>query len=154
MVDLLEPMDFEVKTLAGDTRKYVLSKFPCIAGREIVAKYPLSALPKVGEYAVNEQTMYKLMAYVGVTQLNGAVLRLSTPDLINNHVPDWETLARIEVEMLKYNTSFFGRGEVSSFLANLTQKYLVSISPTLKGLSVQLSQTIKQHLENSKKPTH
>jgi hypothetical protein len=153
MADMIDPIEYEVKAMAGDMRKYVISKFPAIAGREIVSNYPLSALPKIGDYKSNEVTMLKLMSYVGVNMPNGTVLRLGTIELINNHVPDWETLAKVEVEMLRYNTSFFGRGEVSSFLVNLTQKYLISISPTLKALSVSLSQTIKQHYENSKKPT-
>jgi hypothetical protein len=153
MPDLLEPLEFEVATMAGDMRKYIISKFPAISGREIVSNYPLTALPKIGDYKSNEQTMLKLMSFVGVMMPNGVPLRLSTIELINNHVPDWETLARIEVAMLQYNTSFFGKGEVSSFFVSLTQKYLVSISPMLKGLLLSLSQTIKQASENSKKTT-
>jgi len=153
MPDLLEPLEFETKTLAGGTKTYVLSKFPCIPGREIISKYPLSALPRVGDYAVNEQTMLKLMSYVAVPTANGSMLRLSTAELVNNHVPDWETLARIEVEMLKYNTSFFGRVEILGVLETLTKRYLVSISPMLKGLLLQLSQVIKQASNNSKQNT-
>lgn len=147
-MELLDQEDFTVTTLKGIEKSYVLSCFPAIAGREIIAKYPLSAIPKVGDYTVNQEIMIKLMSYVGVKMPNGTILRLSTIELINNHVPDWETLARIEVAMLRKNTSFFGRGEISSFLTTFTRKYLQSISPMLKDLAVQLSDQIKQRLKS------
>jgi hypothetical protein len=143
MPELLYPKEIQVKTLDGDERTYTISRFPSIAGREIIAKYPLSATPKLGDYAVNEETMLKLMSYVAVTT-NGVLLRLTTKALVDNHVPDWETLARIEVAMLGYNTSFFRQGEVSTFLKGMIQKYLVSASPMLKTLLARLSEAAKQ----------
>jgi hypothetical protein len=144
MPDLLYPKEIEVKCLDGTERTYTISRFPAIAGREIVAKYPLSAAPKLGDYATNEETMLKLMNYVAVMPTSGPLLRLSTKALVDNHVPDWEALARIEVEMLRYNTSFFRQGEVSTFLKATLQKFLVSASPTLKTLLGQLSEAAKQ----------
>jgi hypothetical protein len=139
MPDLLYPKEVQIKCLDGTERTYTISRFPAIAGREIIAKYPLSAAPKLGDYAVNEETMLKLMSHVAVMPTSGAMLRLTTKALVDNHVPDWEALARIEVEMLRYNTSFFQRGEVSTFLKATLQKFLVSASPTLKTLLEQLS---------------
>ena len=75
-------------------------------GREIVAKYPVSALPKLGDYAVNEEVMLKLMSFVAV-QVGESQQRLSSRAMINNHVPDFETLAKIEMKMMEYNCSFF-----------------------------------------------
>jgi hypothetical protein len=151
MAALLEPRDFEVTSLAGVPKKYVISKFPAIAGREIVAKYPLSAMPKLGDYQVNEETMFKLMSYVAVDIGNNNVVRLSTRELIDNHVPDWETLMKIELEMMKYNTSFFGKGETSTFLKATIQKHLLSVSPILTDSLQQLLAAIKQRSENSAK---
>jgi len=104
---LLEPKDVEITTLKGEQRTYVISKFPAIAGREIVAKYPLTAIPKLADYSGNEAVMFQLMAYVAVKLPSGVDQPLSTKALIDNHVPDWETLVKIEIEMMKYNTSFF-----------------------------------------------
>ena len=147
---LLDPQEIIVKTLRGDERKYVISRFPAIPGREIVAGYPLTSVPKVGDYAANEAIMLKLMCFVGVPMPNGDVLELKTRALVDNHVPDYETLVRIEIEMMKYNTSFFGNGEISTFFANTVRTMLVKISPMLTHLSGQLSEAIKQRSANLK----
>lgn len=144
---LLEPKEFEVATLKGDMRTYVLSKFPAIAGREIVAGYPLTAVPKLAEYKQNEEIMRKLMSYVAV-DVGGNMLQLTTEALINNHVPDYETLVKIEFEMMRYNTSFFGKGEISTFFGGIAKKVLASISPTLTHFAAQLLVQAKQHSKN------
>lgn len=140
---MLEPKTIEIETQAGDTRSFVLSKFPAIQGREIVAKYPLSAMPKLGDYEVNEATMLKLMSFVGVPRDDGSTLRLTTRALVDNHVPDWETLARLEIAMMEYNVSFFGNGKGSTFLEAITQKAQAFLSRTLTDLSGQLSPKAK-----------
>ena len=50
-----------------DDKEFMLSKFPAVAGSEIIAKYPLSGLPKLGDYKVNEETMLKINVIVAVT---------------------------------------------------------------------------------------
>lgn len=122
-----------------DGRSYILSKFPAVAGREIIAKYPLSGLPKVGEYKVNEETMLKLMAYVQVELETGAKLSLNSAALVNNHVPTWETLAKLEFAMLEYNCSFFQDGRISSLFEDFAQKLPQWISKMLTALSAQSS---------------
>ena len=141
---LLQPKEVPIETQTGEKRVYVLSKFPAIQGREIVAKYPLSAMPKLGDYAVNEETMLKLMAFVAVPRESGEPLQLTTRGLIDNHVPDWETLARIEIAMMDYNVSFFGNGKGSTFLEAITAKAQAFLSQTLMGLLAQSSEKGKQ----------
>jgi hypothetical protein len=148
--DFLEPKEIEVTTLKGDVRKYVISMFPATEGREIIAGYPISAMPKIGDYKANEEMMLKLMSYVGIPHLS---LPLSTKVLVDNHVPDWETLARIEYAMIDYNTSFFRDGVISNGLRTLAQKFLVSISPTLKVSLAQLLEQAKQLSTNLKQNT-
>ena len=99
---LLDPKEIEI-----DGKTFVISKFPAVAGREIVANYSLSALPKVGDYEVNAQMMHKLMSYVGVPNASEQPLQLCTTALIDNHVGGWETLAKVEMAMMEYNCSFF-----------------------------------------------
>lgn len=141
---MIEPKEVTIETQGGESRTYVLSKFPAIQGREIIAKYPLSAMPKLGDYAVNEETMLKLMAFVAVPQDGRDPLKLTTRALVDNHVPDWETLARIEFSMMEYNVSFFGNGKGSTFLEAITQKAQQFLSKTLTDLSAQYSQKAKQ----------
>lgn len=138
MIGLLEP-----KNMTIDNREFILSKFPAVAGREIIAKYPISGLPKVGDYKVNEETMLKLMSYVAV-KIGDMTLRLNTTALIDNHTGGWETLAKIEIAMMEYNCSFFQNGRVSTFLKESAQNVPVWISKILMALSGQLSRTEKQ----------
>lgn len=140
-MNLLEP-----KFVTIDGKEFILSKFPAVAGREIIAKYPLSAIPKVGDYKVNEETMLKLMRYVAVPGNDPQhPLTLSTIALIDNHVGNWETLAKIEIEMLEFNCSFFRNGRISTFLEDTARKVPTWITRILTDLSRQLSQQEKPH---------
>jgi len=51
------------------------------------------------------------MAFVAVPRTEGGPLPLSTRALVDNHVPDWETLARIEMAMMEYNEVFSATGK-------------------------------------------
>jgi len=138
---LLQTQEKEIETGDGTTRVYIISKFPAVQGREIVTQYPLTGLPKIGEYKTNEALMLKLMAYVGVPQDNGNVLELKTEALVNNHVPDFETLMRLEMAMMEYNCSFFRDGRLSASFGAIAEKALKSIMSTLMGSLRQSSQS-------------
>lgn len=133
MYDPIDPLE---KDIGGKT--YTLSKFPAIAGREIVALYPVSAIPRVGEYKVNEETMLKLMSHVYV-RVGEQLLPLSNRTLVDNHVKDWEVLAQIELAMMEYNVSFFRDGRISTFLKDIVQKLPQLISKILTDLPAQSS---------------
>lgn len=140
MTGLIEP-----KEMLIDGKTFIFSKFPAIAGREIIANYPLSGMPKLGDYKVNEETMVKLMNYVAVYLDGGSSqLRLSNRALIDNHVSSWETLAKIEVGMLEYNCSFLQNGRVSTLLNDIAQKIPTWISKISTAFLAQLSQMGKQ----------
>lgn len=140
---LLSPIEKTIKTQLGEQRTYILSKFPAVAGREIIAKYPLAAMPKLGDYNVSEETMLKLMAYVGVPREGAEPLLLTTRALVDNHVPDWETLARIELTMMEINCSFFGDGRALSLFQDIAHKGLGWISETLTPLLARSSKAEK-----------
>ncbi|HGO5420124.1 hypothetical protein [Klebsiella oxytoca] len=135
---MLEPLNQEFTCGDGTKKTFILSKFPAIAGREIVTQYPITGAPKIGEYKTNEALMLKLMAYVAIETPNGPVM-LVTPELVNNHVPDFETLLKIEWAMMEYNCSFFRNGSALRSLDSLKTRFLSSISKTLTELLAQLS---------------
>lgn len=141
---LLQAEEWECPLRDGGTKVFILSKFPAVAGREIIAGYPLTAIPKIAEYESNEKMMFKLMAYVAVPIEGKEPLRLTTRALIDNHCPDWECLARIEFEMIKRNSSFFANGRASTFLQGIALQARTLISKTLTDLSGQLSKANKQ----------
>jgi hypothetical protein len=140
---MLEPKPITIKNPDGTESSFTLSKFPAVAGREIVVKYPLSAVPgKLGDYAVNEETMLKLMAFVAVETANGQI-QLTTRALIDNHVKSWETLGKLEIAMMEYNCSFFANGRVSTFFDGIAQKLPTLIQKILTDSFRQLSEKNK-----------
>lgn len=141
---LIEPKEVSIPDQKGVEKTFILSKFPAVQGREIIAKYPLSAMPKLGDYAVNEETMLKLMAFVAVPREGKEPLCLTTRGLVDNHCGDWEQLARVELAMMEYNVSFFGNGKGSTFLEAITKKAQAFLSQTLMDLSGQSSRKGKQ----------
>ena len=144
---LLKPKEFEIDTTDG-RKTYVLSRFPATVGREIIIKYPTANAPKLGDYKVSDETMLKVMSHVGVTRDNDVVLPLSTRALVDNHVPDAETLLKLEVAMFQYNYSFFGNGKAFNFLEEFMAKLPLLISKTLTILSEQSSDQTKQPSKN------
>lgn len=135
---MIQPKEIEVGGKA-----YRISKFPATVGREIVAKYPVSNMPKLGDYKVSEEVMLKLMSYVEVV-LPERSIRLITQELVNNHVPDWEALAQLEWEMLQYNCSFLTGGKSLSFLEKLAHLAERKISEILTASLGKSSVRAKQ----------
>lgn len=144
----------EPKEVVVDGKVYVISKFPAVAGRKIMTQYPISAIPKVGEYGTNEEMMYLIMTYVAVKNVaNNTELQLVNRDLIDNHVPNWETLMKLEYLMMEYNCSFLANGKVSTFLESIAEKLPTWITKISTPLSEALSPAEKPRSKNSKKAT-
>lgn len=137
--DLIKPKEFSCLNMDGEVVSVFLSRFDAVTGREILAKYPISALPKLGDYAENHATMLKLMGYVAIQLENGNFQRLTTQALINNHVGDAETLMKIEMAMLEYNSSFFQKGRISDFFDEFVETLATKITGILTRLSAQSS---------------
>jgi hypothetical protein len=127
-----------------DEKTYILSKFPATKGREIVTQYVSTGLPKIGDYKRNEELMLKLMSYVGVIMQNNQTMLLTNQELVDNHVPSWEALVKIEIAMMEYNCSFFQEGRALNFLESIAQRAPAWIIKTLTRLLRQLSATVKQ----------
>ena len=151
---LIKPKEITVIDSDRQQHTFIISRLPATIGREILAKYPLSNAPKIGDYEVSKEAMLKMMAYVAVEK-EGQEIYLKTSTLIDNHVPDGEALIRLELEMLKYNTSFFGNGGSQNFLQYLLGKLSGSIPSIIKTLMASLpssSQPASPLSQNSKQP--
>lgn len=128
----------EPKPITMDGKDYIISKFPATKGREIAVKYGVSLLTKVNDYESNESIMYKLMAYVGIPRDGMEPLMLTTSGLIDCHVPNFETLFKLEREMMVYNCGFFQNGRSFTFLEGFVQKlqpWIMKMSTLLSRLS-------------------
>lgn len=152
MSDLLQPKPITLTSQDGVEKTYYLSKIPAIPAREIITQYPVSAIPKIGDYGVNQAIMLKLMSYVGI-DIGGKVQRLETEALINNHVPDFEVLMRLEAAMIDYNCSFFTKGTGSIFFDLIAEKAKPLTSKILTALLAQSSPKEEQASTNSEPST-
>jgi len=137
-MDLLKPKDIHLVDNDGVQRTYTLSRMPFMVAREVGVQYGSSLLPKVGEYKLNEAMMVKMMNYIAV-EVSGKPLRLSTPQLIDNHVPDLDTGLQLEWAMMEYNAGFFHKGTISDFFGDIVRKTLAKISETLTQSQAPLS---------------
>lgn len=140
---LLEPKEIDINGKA-----FILSKLPAVQAREIISKYPVANMPKLGDYKVSEETMLKLMKYVAVPVEGREPLQLMSIDLINNHVPNWEVLVQLEWWMLEYNCSFFQNGKALNFLDKLKVLAQQNVSEMLTGLLDKSSRAEKQPSTN------
>lgn len=140
---MIKPKEITISDMDGNERKYIISRVPATQAREIITQYPISAIPKLGDYSVNEAMMLKLMAHVACVTDSKEIM-LTTRSLIDNHVPDWETLAKIEMAMAEYNCSFFAAGKSSSFFEGLAVKAQALITKMLTDLLAQSSKSESQ----------
>lgn len=140
-MDLIKPKLVTVKSLDGDEKTFYISRFPTVQGREIITQWPVSALPKVGDYKANEAIVLTMMEFVAVAAPDGQ--RLTTRALVDNHVSDAEMLMQLEKALLLYNTSFFGDGKTLSFFGNLKATLKAFLIETLTDLSAASSKAEK-----------
>lgn len=141
----LEPKPFSIERPDGTTLTGNLHKFPAIAGRAIITQYPVANLPKLGDYAVSEELMLRVLSYVTVdTGPDTQPLPLVTRAIVDSWCRDWETLMKLEGLMIEYNCSFFGAGARSGFSEILKEKAAPLISQMLTALSAQSSPADEQ----------
>lgn len=136
-------MLLEKKEIEVEGKQFYISKFPAWSGREIVTQYPVTGLPKMGDYNSNAEIALKLMGFVEAITPNGTI-GLTTVALINNHVPSWEAQLKLEWAMMEYNCSFFRDGRLSTSLSALSQKLPAWILKILTAFLQQLSPKEKQ----------
>jgi hypothetical protein len=143
---MIEPKEITIKYEEEDL-KFNISKLPATVGREIITKYPIANMPKLGDYQTSEETMLKLMSYVERVYPDRNQ-QLTNKTLIDNHIPSWEVLAKLEFEMINYNCSFFRNGKAYDFLTKSIALAQPKIIEMLTDLSAQLSQVKKQPSKN------
>jgi hypothetical protein len=128
---MIQPKTVSISCQDGSEKEFVISKIPALPGREIVTQYLPTAAPKIGNYSANEELLVKLMGYVAAIGSDDQQIRLSTRALIDNHVPDFEALMRLEAAMFEYNVSFFQNGRALTFFGSIEEKAKALISQTL-----------------------
>lgn len=144
---LISPKEITIE-FEGEQLKFNIGKFPATVGREIISKYPVANMPKLGDYATSEDTMLKLMNYVERVYDDREPIPLVNRTLIDNHIPSWEVLVKIEAFVIDYNCSFFELGKVLNSLKEWRALAKPKNIKTLMDSLVSLSQAEKQPSTN------
>lgn len=130
-------MNSKIIEIGGKT--FTINKFRPTEGRRIIAGYPITAMPKFGDYDKNEEIMLRLMAHVEV-HIGGNTLPLSTSALIDNHVGSWELLVELEYETLKFNCPFLEAKNMKPFtdmVGEFAAGYLADVMVKAMGMAGQ-----------------
>lgn len=127
MAELIKPKEIVIQDMDGGSHTFVISRLPYPVAREVAAVYPVSNMPKVGDYKASEAVMLKLMKYTALQPEDSDMIRLVNMDLISNHIPDATVGLKLEAAMLAFNFDFFGQGGLSAFLKRFSETRLPSI---------------------------
>ena len=143
---LIKPTQVTITDMDGKERVFNVSRLPATEGRKVFTQYVTTAAPKIGNYQSNEELMTTMLSYTeALMPDNGNFIQLRTKELINQHTGDWETLMKLELEMVKYNTDFFHPDKISRACDGYKATALKWITSTLSQFLVSSSQKNKQH---------
>ena len=129
---MIEPKETTIKD-----KKFVISKIPAFDGLEIILNLTKSPLTK--DVVLETDTILKLVSYVAAFDANGNKVMLTSKDIANSHVNDWEMLRDLALKMAEYNCSFFPKGGLSGFWREFAKNTKFKIAQTFTLLLQRLS---------------
>ena len=132
-MSLIKPTEVTIKDLDGVERTYRVGRFPALIGLDILAQIPSNFSTLAKQTQRLSQLAVQMCPYAAVDvpldEGGSHEVMLSTAALIDNHVPDSQTLALLCFAIARHNTDFFGSGD-QSFLDFLSEK-LVDLLPKI-----------------------
>lgn len=135
-------IDSERKKFIGvDEKEYIyqIGKVPWMGGgREILAEYIPSGLPKVGDYKKNEGLARILYANAIAIDSEGNHHPLTTDSMINNHIPDVKVAMELEAAVFDKSTDFLILGKVLEYRTAWSQ----TLDSILADLPIQLQKLL------------
>jgi len=141
---MLNPKEVTLKDKHGNEHRFVISEPPATVARELLLKYPVANTLKLQDFSASEESMLKLMSYVGKYDASGQLVMLTTRSLVDNHVPDALVLFKLEALALDHMSGFFAIVRSPDFLAGLIAKIPPSLmqtaTPFLQSLLAKGSQ--------------
>ncbi len=143
---LLEPKEIEINGY-----KFIISKMPCTVAQEVIFNLPTGLIPILSEFKKTEEQAFKMLAYCERVYTDGrGNVPLISKAIIDNHVPNFDTLIKLEYECLNYNFDFFGNGSLLGFLNKGVSLAKSNVSEILTDLLDKLSVRGVQHFGSSK----
>ena len=125
--------------------RFLISRMPCMTAQEVIVRIPAGILPLINQYTISEEMVVKMLSCCQRMYDDKPNVPLISKEIINNHVPDFDTLLQLENECLKYNYDFFNQGKVLTFLAKALSHAESRLSGILTDLLDRLLQAEKLH---------
>ena len=125
--------------------RFLISRMPCMTAQEVIVRIPAGILPLINQYTISEEMVVKMLSCCQRMYDDKPNVPLISKEIINNHVPDFDTLLQLENECLKYNYDFFNQGKVLTFLAKGLSHVESRLSVILTDLLDRLLQAEKPH---------
>lgn len=111
-VVLLQPKEVEINGF-----KFIISKMPCTVAQKVLCQLPSGIIPLISSFSKSEEQLFKMLSYCERVYTDGrANVPLVSKTIIDNHVPNFDTLYKLEWEALQYNFDFFEQGKLLNFL--------------------------------------
>jgi len=143
---LLEPKEVDI-----NGHKFIISKMPCTVAQSVLFNIPTGLIPVISEFKRTEEQAFKMLAYCERVYTDGrANVPLISKQIIDNHVPDFDTLIKLEYECLNYNFDFFTRERVLTLLNQALSHAESRVSGILTDFLGKLSVQGGQPFGNSK----
>lgn len=137
---LLEPKQIEINGC-----KFIISKMPCTTAQEVLINLPQGFIPILSDFSRYKQYIYKMLSYCERVYTDGrGNIALVSEALIDNHVPNFDTLYKLEFECLNYNYDFFKDGRAWTFLNQGVSLVKSNLSEILTDLLGRLFQQAEQ----------
>lgn len=141
---LLEPKEVEINGY-----KFIISKMPCTVAQEVIFNLPNGLIPIIADFKKAEEQAFKMLAYCERVYTDGrSNVPLVSRAIIDNHVPDFDTLRKLEWECLQFNFSFFADGRALTLLNQGISLAKSNLSEILTGLLDKLSVPDTQRFGN------
>ena len=137
---LLKPKEVEIKG-----SKFIISQMPCTVAQEVAFKLPPGLIPIVGNFTQAEDMYIKMLSYCERVYDDGSHVKLISKDIIDNNLPDFETLLLLEKEVIEYNFGFFDTDKLLTLLNGLLSRAESKVSGILTDLLDKLLLAEKQH---------
>ena len=145
---LLEPKEIEI-----DGFKFIISKMPCTTAQEVLVNLPQGLIPILSEFTKYEKYIFKMLSYCERVYEDKSVPLISK-EIIDNNVPTFDVLYKLEFACLEHNYGFFGDGRALIFWNEVASLVKSNLSEILTDLSGKLFQAAEQLIGNLNTPTH
>lgn len=109
---LLEPKQIDINGY-----KFIISKMPCTVAQEVILRLPSGLIPMLNNFDISQEMAFKMLSYCQRVHADGRSVPLISKEIIDNQVPNFQTLLQLEQECMTYNYDFFANGKLLDFLS-------------------------------------